>query len=103
MGLVNKLSSELTDKVINKQNEKFKEALRLWGIDENNIEEIKRNCSVYVDSEGLRNLYIKDKLVMIFTDWFYDDKICYDSSFDNVKINMYFKCSEILTPADYEM
>jgi len=100
---INELVNELSRKAINQQDEKFKEALRLWGIDENNMDEIKRNCRVDIDEKGFRNLYIKDKLVMMFTDWIYDNDLDYSSSRDNVKINMHFKCSEILTPEEYRL
>ena len=94
------LLTTFSDKLMKGFEAKLKECVTAWGIDESNHEEIKKRCSLIYNEDWLNEIKIDGYLVMLFSDW----------NFDNVNdhkpyssMNASFKCSEILTPKDYNL
>ena len=88
---INNLIKGINDKL----DDKFKEACRLWSVDIDNHEDVKRRCEVKIyDGVDERELYIDDYLVMIFT-------MPKTNKFDSKKplnLSVEFKCSQIIKP-----
>jgi hypothetical protein len=92
-----------SDKLMNGFEAKLKECITAWGIDENNHEEIKDRCSLiyYNNSLNLNEFKIDGYIVMMFSDWEFDT--ANELSDVNYIIKSSCKCSEILTPKDYNL
>lgn len=98
LNIIDESLRSLNEQITNKFEERIKEALRTWGVDPDDIEEVKRRCTIQHCYKDTKELIIDNNLVMIFTDWSMDGL-----NFDDLetKISVSFKCSEIIKPKEY--
>lgn len=101
---LNEILSTFTEQFNDKLDEKLREACIAWGVDLNNHEEINKRCTLITQEDNkFKSLKIDGYLVMMFSDWESDDSLQYNSLYDNLKMSASFKCSEIVTPKDYNL
>ncbi len=94
--------NSLNNKINNALEDKFREAMTLYGVDLLNNNEISRRCEIHsFGYDGNQELRIDGKLVMIFT---YPKPKKFDpfNETDPYKFEASFACSEIIKPIDYE-
>jgi hypothetical protein len=91
--IIEKFSQQLVDKF----DEKLKEACIIWSVNLDDHEEVARRCKiVHQEDEERKEFYIDDYLVMIYTDFKFDTHNI-DEPF---KMSASFECSDIMKPSD---
>lgn len=95
--MIEEINNKLAQQLVDKFDNKLKEACEIWGVNVEDHEEVARRCQIiHREDEERKEVLIDGNLVMIYTDW----KLDTPNIHEPFKMSASFQCSEIMKPTD---